>query len=258
MTDEDDETGFCRVGKCAMRLIDFSFTEPAENLALDEVLLDRLETGVSGPTLRFWESPVRFVVIGTAQVLTQEVNEAHCRADGIPIMRRCSAGGAVLQGPGSLNFALTFTYELYPQIKTLHASYACILNRIAESIERRGFAARHEGICDLALEGGKVSGNAQRRRRRAMLHHGTLLYEPDHAGMDRYLREPEERPEYRGARNHREFVGTLPLSPAVLRKAVCEAFDVLGPAAQPTPEELASARALARQKYLSEAWIRRR
>ena len=162
-----------------MRLLDYSAMAPSENLAMDEVLLNRVEEGAAPPTLRFWESPVRFAVIGTGQSLAQEVNEEACREDGITIMRRCTAGGAVLQGPGSLNYALALSYEACPAVKTLHGSYEHILNAIAAAFQRRGAAVRYEGVCDLAVDGGKVSGNAQRRRRRAMLHHGTLLYRPD-------------------------------------------------------------------------------
>ncbi|HPO14749.1 MAG TPA: lipoate--protein ligase family protein [Candidatus Hydrogenedentes bacterium] len=246
-----------------MRLINYSFDDPAENLALEEVLLDRVETGEAEETLRFWESPVRFVVIGTGQTLAQEVHIERCQADGIPFLRRCTAGGAVLQGPGCLNYTLALRYENWPSFKSLHTSYATILECIADALVHHAITARFEGICDLALDGGKVSGNAQRRRRNAMLHHGTLLYRPDYEGMERYLREPEDRPDYRGARNHRDFVGHLPLDPDTLRVAVCEAFDVAPvsiahnqPA--PTPEELDAARRLAVEKYRSDAWTRRR
>ena len=94
-----------------MRLIDLSFDDPAQNLALDEALLDAAEEGRSGDTLRFWESPSTFVVLGTAQVFAIEVHEAACRRDGVPVLRRCSAGGCVLQGPGSLNYSLVLCLE---------------------------------------------------------------------------------------------------------------------------------------------------
>lgn len=246
-----------------MRLINYSFDDPAENLALEEVLLDRVETGKAAETLRFWESPVRFAVIGTGQTLAQEIHVDQCQTEGIPFLRRCTAGGAVLQGPGCLNYTLALRYENRPSFKSLHTSYASILGCIADALAHHGIAACFEGICDLALDGGKVSGNAQRRRRNAMLHHGTLVYKPDYDGMERYLREPAERPEYRGVRSHRDFVRGLPLDPWTLRAAVCEAFNVIPvsiadnhPA--PAPEELDAARRLAAEKYRSDAWTRRR
>ncbi len=241
-----------------MRLIDVSLADPAENLALDEALLDAAEDGLSGPTLRFWESPIRFVVIGTGQAVARVAHLAHCRADSVPVLRRCTAGGCVLQGPGCLNYALAVPLDAWPELGRLHASYAIILGRIAAALAARGVPAQPAGISDLALDGCKISGNAQRRRRRAILHHGTLVYRPDYDGMDRYLLEPEDRPDYRGARSHRAFVRAVPLDPAALREALREAFGATGPPESPTPEESATAAALAQSKYRSPQWTHRR
>ena len=241
----------------AMRLIDYSHPDPATNLALEEVLLDEVEQGRQPDTLRFWESPVPFVVLGTAQVLAEEVNEAHCRADGVPIMRRCTAGGCVLQGPGSFNYALFLTYETFPETASLHASYRFILGKVCAALTTLGIEASHQGISDIAIGGLKVSGNAQRRRRRALLHHGTLLYRADAAAISRYIREPADRPDYRGTRTHGEFVTALPTHPEALRRSIADAF-----AAQegdvPTGEELERADALVLEKYRLDSWIRRR
>ena len=241
-----------------MRFIDHSFALPAENLAFEEILLDRVEQGLAPETLRCWESPARFVVLGTAQENQREVYLDHCEADGVPILRRCSAGGCVLQGPGCLNFTLILDFAGRPEIRSVRASYEYLLTRISAGCRARGLEAHREGISDLAIGGVKVSGNAQRRRRRAMLHHGTLLYQPDYEGMTRYLREPDDRPEYRGARDHRAFVGAFTLGPDELRAIILEAFNIEGPSSVPTPDELAAVHALAHEKYGNPAWTYRR
>ena len=73
-----------------MRLLDLSFDTPAENLAMDEAILDAVESGHSPATLRFWECPVRFVVVGSAQTLNREVHEEQCAADSVPEIGRAS------------------------------------------------------------------------------------------------------------------------------------------------------------------------
>ena len=239
-----------------MRLLDLSFDDPAENLALDEVLLRTAEVG--GATLRFWESPAPFVVIGTGQALAEEVYEAHCVEDAVPFLRRCTAGGCVLQGPGCLNFTLALPLDDYPEVRALHASYLWILEHITGILGTRGVAAVFEAPCDLAVDGAKVSGNAQRRRSRAILHHGTLLHAPDLAGMERYLREPKRRPEYRGTRGHRAFVGRLPFETAALREVLREAFQVNSSTVAPDDAEMGAVRKLAEEKYRCDAWTRRR
>src|SRR5689334_16956944 len=89
-----------------MKILDLTLPTPAENLACDEALLQAAETGNSGEVLRFWESPTHFVVVGYANKVGAEVNVAACDARNVPILRRCSGGGTVLQGPGCLNYAL--------------------------------------------------------------------------------------------------------------------------------------------------------
>jgi lipoate-protein ligase A len=73
------------------------------------------------------------------------------------------------------------------------------------------------GETDLAFRGRKVSGNAQRRGRRALIHHGTLLFEFDARLATRYLKEPARQPAYRVGRRHAAFLGNLPLSVETIR-----------------------------------------
>ena len=243
-----------------MRLLDMSFEAPEMNLALDEVLLDsadRVENPVS--TLRFWESPVPFIVLGTGQVLAQEVYEEHCEQDDIPIRRRCSAGGCVLQAPGSLNYTLALVCEEYPEVRQLRASYCYILHKLSDAFMEFGLEVQHLGISDMVFGGKKVSGNAQRRRRRAILHHGTLLYKVDYRAMERYLPEPADRPEYRGNRTHQDFVTVLPMDEIMLRKVVQKAFSLeKAMVSLPTTSEIHAAEQLAAEKYASLDWIHRR
>jgi lipoate-protein ligase A len=241
-----------------IRLLDFTFDRPALNLAFDEVLLDSLETGRAGNALWFWEGASPFVVLGVSQVLAAEVHEEACEAAGVPIFRRCSAGGCVLQGHGCLNYSLVLAYDDFPTIRTIRKSYCFILGRIAEGLKRRGLEARHQGISDLAVDDLKFSGNAQRRRRKGILHHGTLLYDFDLSLLPMYLREPRDRPDYRGRRDHLGFVRNIPVSEEELKTAVREAFAVPNQIEGPQPEELDHAHRLAEEKYESLFWIRRR
>src|ERR1019366_8278201 len=90
----------------AMRHLDLTLPSPAENLACDEALLDLCESGEGSECLRFWESQEPFGVVGYANKVAGEVNVAACEARKIPILRRCSGGGTVVQGSGCLNYTL--------------------------------------------------------------------------------------------------------------------------------------------------------
>ena len=83
-----------------MRFLDLTLPTPAENLALDEALLLEAEAGRGEELLRVWEWPTFAVVLGSGCRLGAEVNEAACRSDHVPILRRASGGGTVLLGAG--------------------------------------------------------------------------------------------------------------------------------------------------------------
>ena len=60
----------------------------------------------------------------------------------------------------------------------------------------------------------KFSGNAQRRRRHALVFHGTILYGFDLSLIDALLKFPSAQPEYRASRSHSEFVRNISAAPA--------------------------------------------
>lgn len=241
-----------------MRLLDLSFAEPARNLALDEALLDEAEAGRSGATLRFWESPVPFVVLGLTQVLVDEVHEDVCAEDGVPILRRASGGGCVLQGIGCLNFALILERSSHPDLSAIRSSNQYILGRVSSALAAIGLESQIEGVSDLTLQGRKVSGNAQRRRKRFLLHHGTLLHGADLGLIARYLKEPTKRPDYRADRDHLDFVGNLPASPDSLKEALAASFGVEWCPSEISQLEMRQVDRLIEEKYCCAAWTRRK
>lgn len=241
-----------------MRLLEISLKNAVENLALDEAILDSVEAGSAPDTLRLWESATPFVAIGSGQRHREVVHHFRCMRDGVAVLRRCSAGGAVLQGPGCLNFALAMSYDTCPETADLHGAYAYILERLANALRRMGIEARREGISDIAVAGNKVSGNAQRRRRKSFLHHGTLLYSVNHEAMVRYLTEPREQPGYRECRTHAHFVGTLPTTAEQLRSLVRDTFALNASPETPTEQEYRAVQCFVRDKYGLDNWNFRR
>lgn len=199
-----------------LRLIDHTFDSPEENLACDDCLPD---TGCEA--LRLWESPVHFVVLGRSGRVEQEVNVTACAAASIPIVRRSSGGGTVLQGPGSLNYALALSLAERPALVNVIGSYRIVLGRIARALGVAGLEVRGS---DILLRARKVSGNAQRRTRGWLLHHGTILHGLDVTLMERLLLEPPRQPAHRNGRTHRQFVTGVDMSPGELKQRVMSAW----------------------------------
>jgi lipoate-protein ligase A len=237
-----------------MRLLDLTLADPAANLALDEALLLAAEESGGPEVLRFWELPTYAVVLGAGGSVAIDVNAAACARDGVPILRRASGGGTVVVGPGCLCYSLVLAANGAPQLGDIRASNRSILGRIAAALEPI-VVATFEGSSDLAVEGLKVSGNAQQRKRWFILHHGTLLYRFDPALLERYLHEPERRPDYRRNRSHAEFVANLPITVEELKRRIAREWGA-SDVDDPIPLDLANQ--LIREKYARDDWNRRR
>jgi lipoate-protein ligase A len=195
---------------------------PDDEIALDTALFRALEANTGGESLRFWECPEPAVIVGASDRIDRQVHEEACIADGVPILRRISGGGAVVVGPGCLNYSLILSLDKRPELHSVTESYRLILGPIIEALNLPGLVIG--GTSDIVLEDRKVSGNSQRRGRHALLHHGTLLYDFDAQWMARYLREPDRQPSYRARRNHAEFVTNLPMDANAIQEAVERTF----------------------------------
>lgn len=198
-----------------LRLLDDSPPSAEENLALDAALFRSVEAGAEDELLRLWESTVPVVVVGRSGVISSEVKLATCAEDGIAILRRDSGGGGVLLGPGCMNYSLLLRLDRHPELRDVSLSYRRILGCLVRALAVPGLEIR--GISDLAIGGRKVSGNAQRRGRRALLHQGTLLFDFEPRRVERYLQPPPRQPAYRSGRCHADFLGNLPLSRSEIR-----------------------------------------
>ena len=214
-----------------VRLLDLTLPSPVENLALDEALLDELDECGGDPVLRFWESPRCFVVLGPSCRLDDDVHAAACEQDGVPVLGRTSGGGTVLQGPGCLSYALVLPLTLHPDLANIRSTTRFVLERIAAALHRWEPATLFQGISDLAIDGMKISGNAQRRKRNALLFHGTILYAMQSDLVARYLKHPARQPEYRENRPHGAFLRTIDASPGDLKQAIAAAWEVESPLA---------------------------
>jgi lipoate-protein ligase A len=246
-----NESDAWKVGR--MNYLDLTLPTPAGNLACDEALLDQAE-GQGGPAvLRFWESPVPFVVLGYANRVAAEVDHAACREANVPILRRCSGGGTVLQGPGCLNYAVVLPIGEDGPLHSITATNEFVMHRNREALAAAlGKTVNLEGCTDLALGDVKFSGNAQRRRRQWLLFHGTFLLEGfDVPLMERCLRPPSRQPGYRAQRSHREFVTKLPLSGDVIRAALRQAWNAEQPLDSAPHEAI---RRLAAERYSQDGW----
>ncbi len=234
-----------------MKFLDLTLPTPEENLACDEVLLDLLEEGAGEETLRLWESPLHFVVLGISGRAQEEVDLGACRRLEIPVLRRVSGGGTVLQGPGCLNYSLCLKIKPGP-LKNLRETTAWIMERHKKAVaEVLGKAVQVQGTSDLTLGPLKFSGNAQRRKRISLLFHGTFLHRFDTGLTEKILQMPKKRPPYRKDRSHQDFMMNLNIDPRKIRKVLRDTWNAWETSGHIPLERIQE---LSREKYSDKAW----
>lgn len=159
----------------------------AENMARDEVLLDAAVTA-DAPVLRWYQWVEPTLSLGYFQ--SREPLDQEARWQGVAAVRRLTGGGAILhdrewtyscalppRSPG-----LRHPYDLYDRI---HAVCQEWFAEQGISLIPRGTTVVQDPepfLCysradshDLCVEGLKIVGSAQRRRKGALLQHGSLL-----------------------------------------------------------------------------------
>lgn len=241
-----------------MKFLDLTLPSPAENLAGDEALLDWREETAGEEILRFWESAAPFVVVGYANKIEAEVNAAHCEARQIPVFRRCSGGGTVLQGRGCLNYALVLRIADNLSLAGISGANKFIMERNRKAIQSLagGSSIQVRGHTDLTLGAAessfrKFSGNSQRRHKNYLLFHGTFLLDFDLATVGEFLKFPSRQPDYRNSRSHGDFLMNLNLPADTVKTALRKIWKAEQPLQDPPLERISK---LAREKYATREW----
>ena len=175
------------------RLLDTGPRLAAENMALDETLLELKAAGRIPHTLRFLQFSHPTVLVGHHQSVEEEVRLDYCRSQGIEINRRLTGGGALYWGKKELGWEI-YISKIDPRIPS----------RIEDLYRRMGEAAslglRHLGIRatfrprnDIEIQGRKISGTGGTELSGAILFQGTVLVDFDVDEMLRALRIPTEK-----------------------------------------------------------------
>jgi lipoate-protein ligase A len=244
-----------------MQILDLTLPSAAENLAADEALLDWCDQNSGEEVLRFWESPETFVVVGYANKIATEVNVARCKAKKIPIFRRCSGGGTVLQGVGCLNYALILRIAGNSPLAGISSANQFIMerNRAAISSINSQLSTLNlsvSGHTDLTLNSqlptlNKFSGNSQRRRKNFLLFHGTFLLNFDLTLVGQFLRMPSKEPDYRHSRSHDKFLTNLNLPAAEVKAALKKTWNATKELQNFPKSEIQK---LVAEKYSTDEW----
>lgn len=171
-------------------LIDAQPNRGSWNMAVDEALLESaLQNGISTVRVYRWEEAT--LSLGYFQNPADVADDRQLSA--LPMVRRLSGGGAIVH-----HHELTYSFALAPrQIPTAEPTqlYAIVHTAIINWLKQHGVDSAMRGappaanpsqeeafLCfsrgdphDVVIDGSKILGSAQRRRRGAVLQHGSLV-----------------------------------------------------------------------------------
>ena len=175
------------------RLMDTGARSAAENMAMDEALLEWKAAGKIPHTLRFLQFSNPTVLVGHHQLIEEEIRLDYCRAHGIDINRRLTGGGALYWGRNELGWEI-YISKKDPRIPSrMEDLYRKMGEGAALGLRHLGVRAHFRPRNDIEIQGHKISGTGGTELSGAILFQGTLLVDFDVDEMLKCLRIPTEK-----------------------------------------------------------------
>ncbi len=183
--------------KATWRVIEHSPAKGAWNMAVDEAILESVYLGNSPPTLRLYAWQPACLSLGYAQPFA-EVNPANLARNGWDVVRRPTGGRAILH-VDELTYAV-IAPETEPRVAggvlesylrlsraLLEALHILGLSPASEEKEKKGGQRdKPNPVCfevpsnyEITVNGRKLIGSAQARRKEGILQHGALPLKGD-------------------------------------------------------------------------------
>jgi lipoate-protein ligase A len=258
-------------------------------MAVDEAILRACAAGAVPPTVRFytWSPPA--ISLGYGQPTESAVDLARCRALGIEVVRRPTGGRAVLhehevtysviirEDEPQVAAGILASYLKISQALIRGLSYLDIKAEILPLRRPTSLASQAEAAAcfltpssyEVAVEGRKIVGSAQRRASGVMLQHGSVPISLDIEKLCALLRPSSYgksisaiAADYRGHMTCLQEAGGRLYEEAdvitALSRGFVEVWQVELMRAHLSPEEIRNSARLRASRYGSPAWTWRR
>lgn len=174
------------------RLLKTGYKNAYENMAIDYAILVANSKNLVPPTVRFYGWNPAAISIGYFQSLLDEIDLDKCNELNVDYVRRITGGGAVFH-EDELTYSIVIS-ESQPFItKNILESYGRICGAIIKGLNNLGIDSEYMPINDIMSNGKKISGNAQTRKIKTLLQHGTILMDVDVEKMFSVLNVPNEK-----------------------------------------------------------------
>jgi lipoate-protein ligase A len=186
------------------RLIDTPADRGSFNMAFDNALLDSFSPEVDLPILRIygWNPPA--ISLGRFQNAEEVLCISECIRCGIETVQRITGGGAIYH-TNEITYSLVCPDKGFSSVKESYRSLcrfliifykkigltASFASETACSVRPRkgsGFCFAQREPYDIVIDGKKIGGNAQKRKRGIVFQHGSIPLTLDVSRADRFFR----------------------------------------------------------------------
>ncbi|MFP4000642.1 MAG: biotin/lipoate A/B protein ligase family protein [Thermoplasmata archaeon] len=236
----------------------------AKQMAIDEAILRSYDEDEAIPTFRFFRFKPLAITLGYSQDLHETINVEKCESRDIPYVRRITGGGTVFHDyKGEITYSIV-TEKIEGDIEE---SFRQLLDPVMKTLDDYGLKPKFKPYNDILVNGKKISGSAQRRGKRGLLQHGTLMFATDLELLSEILKLDRKKLEERGAENFLDLVTTMEIETGkkpeleelieVLRKNYDSFFEGKIKKGELRKREIELAEEL-EDKYSSERWLNER
>lgn len=175
------------------RLLDTPPMTAAENMAMDETLVELRGLGMTPNTIRFLQFSPRCVLVGFHQAVSEEIRTDYCHDQNIHINRRITGGGAILFDESQLGWEVICDKEFFRVKIPNERLFRTLCDPVILALRYLGLEAQFRPRNDIEINGRKISGTGGTDSDAAFLFQGTMLTDFDVDTMLKSLRIPVEK-----------------------------------------------------------------
>jgi lipoate-protein ligase A len=136
-------------------------------------------------TLHFYRREPPGISVGYFEKVENNVNIDECKELGINIVRRTSAGGSIYTDRNQLIYSLITRKPLGENVEV---TFELVCNCLIEALLELGIEASYKPPNDILINGKKISGSAQVKKRNVYLIHGTVILALQDTILERVLK----------------------------------------------------------------------
>jgi lipoate-protein ligase A len=232
------------------RLIDTDLNHPFYVTAADEALAISCSEFNGKPTLHFYRRDPPGISVGYFRKVEEDVYIDKCKELGIEIVRRTSGGGSIFTDENQLIMGLITNQRVG---KNVEETFKLVCTCLIQALGSMGINADYKPPNDILVNGKKISGSAQVKKKNVYIIHSTIILALDNEIINQLLKNTKFG--YTSSIQHE--LGSKP-DLGKLKIAVKDAFqDQLGVDFQEgtfNKKEVELIQQLIKNKYSTNAW----